>query len=241
MRMPPRRYFGTPFNRAQIIELQKLLGLERKEYAVRIALRIAASLLGCWQHDEARRQTSDVKSAKRRLDRIAVMAGNLARMLEEEPIAEDLLRVPGSILTRIQDRKDSDDVVSMGDLRQEDLDKLADLIAGLRIVSQNAERHFTDDLTFRCAYRLPRHDDAGKLTFVVYLWPDLFEIWALAGKKLAYTKDGPLHRFISFVHHVCELPRPSASTLKVAVLDWEHKPWKVGYSEDSPWWTWDED
>ncbi|MGF9764106.1 hypothetical protein AAII07_54285 [Microvirga sp. 0TCS3.31] len=237
MKTLPRRYFGTPFNRAQIVQMQDMLGLERKEYAVIVAEMIWVRVHECSRKQEVRRRIPEVKAVKRRLDSMSIMAGHLARLLQEEPIAERLIHEPGSFLTRA----DSDGVIHIDRLRQEDLNKLAELIAALRMVSQNAERYSKDDVDFRCVYELPPLDDAEKLTYRIWLWPTLFEVWEMLGKKVAYTKDGPLHRFISFVHDVCNLPKPSASTLKSALLEWEQDPRRAKIAEGPPWWILGED
>jgi hypothetical protein len=237
MRVLPKKYFGTPFNRAQIVQMQEMLGLERKEYAVQVAVNIGVNLELCSQIYEARRRISDVKAAKRQLGRIAVMAGDLARLLEDEPFAEDLIRRPGSFL----ERRGPDGVIDMPALRAEDQKKVADLIVGLRTISDMAEHYVSDDTAFRGVQWLPPLRDAGKRPEVFWLWPRLFEIWELAGRQVAGTKDGPLHRFVSFVHHVCELPSVSASTLRDSVAEWKRDGSRAKIAEGPPWWIAGED
>jgi hypothetical protein len=212
----PKRYFWTPFNRAQILELQQHLNLKTKADAVDAALWIRFTIENCRRDAESRHRVSDTKTAKRRLDRIATQAANLSRLLAEEPIAEHLVRPPGSFLNR-----SVDGVVDMPALREADQQKLHDLVATLRVISAQAGHLACDDLSFRSAHQLPPIWGTGKTPIVLWLWPQLFAIWEGSGRRVAKTAEGPLHKFVKFVHDVCGLASVSPSTLKDAVADWK--------------------
>jgi hypothetical protein len=236
----PKRYFGTPFTRADIAKLQSMLGLAKPD-AIYVASMIFGMLVHCEMENDARRRTPDVRIAKRRMEGIRNAAAQLARMLPEEPVAEDLVRVPGTMTDR-PELLTEEGVICMGKMHELDQRKLADFISTARTIRDSADEYLKTDFEFRELHRLPPAWGAGKSAVVLWLWPHLFEIWRWSGKRLAKTPDGPLHRFVSFVHTTCGLSGVSPSTLRDAVVAFERERKAEGEEcRPPPWRISDED
>src|SRR5829696_7228194 len=95
----------------------------------------------------------------------------------------------------------------MGKMNEIDQRKLADFISTARTIRDSADVYLKTDGGFRRLHHLPSACMAGKSAVVLWLWPRLFEIWRWSGKRLAKTPGGPLHRFVSSVHAICERQR----------------------------------
>jgi len=222
VREPPKRYEGTVFDREQIEKLRVMLDLETEDEAVLFASLISGSFHVYLHEVEQRRKIPDVRKAKRQLAQIATRSEDLARLLEEHPISEKLVRRRArSFEEWLAGNKDASGDVNIGRLREEDREELSKLINGLKVVSEVASFYLSSDEHFRDAVQLPRLKDAEKSAVVAHFWPKLFITWTQAGKALAGTPNGPLHKFVSLVHQACGLSDVSASTLRDAVAEWK--------------------
>jgi hypothetical protein len=228
----PSCYYGTPFSQEQVARMKCMLGLESEAETIHVAVWIATTAWICTEEDAARQRTPEIKTAKKRLDRIASVASLLAQLMEDEPIAEHLVRIPGTLQDRAVDGE-----IDLPAIRDEDQKKLRDFIGVARTIRIAADHYLADDQTLRFVYHLPPRSGVGKSPVALWLWPALFEIWEDCGNKVAKTPAGPLHRFVSFVHEACGFPEVKASTFKDAVTDWkqneqnlhrfEHPPWRI--------------
>lgn len=231
------RYEGTPFTREQVDQLGILLGLPDHDLSLIAALHISGIISAFISIEQRRIAVKDVKSAKRRLDRIANLAGQLAQLLKAEPIADGLLPGAGDF----ESRRSQDDGIYMSQLLQEDRDRFRAFVDTLQAIRSNANWTLRDDKRFRLAHMLPQADQAGQSPFARTLWPLLLDYWCHAGKRPALTVNGPLHRFIAIIHSAIEAPEPRGSTLKDAVLQWRQDDRRAWAATDPPWRPEDED
>ena len=210
-----------------------MLGLEKKSYAADIAIRIQSWVWTCEEEEAARAVIPDIKVERKRLERIATTAAILARLLEDEPLAEELMREPGAM----SDRQDAmeDGVLDMTKLHDIDQRKLMVFIQTAKQVRRNAEFALSDDRRLRLHLGLPKRENAGKSPITSRLWPNLFQTWTWAGKRVAKTNGGPLHRFVAFVHSVYDLGEVKASTLKDSIAEWQQDGWWQNMQPDPPW------
>jgi len=88
-------------------------------------------------------------------------------------------------------------------------------------ISAKAKLILDDDLLFRQVLSFPPSEQASRSSVAVLVWPTVFEVWEAAGRHLAKTPQGPLHRFLKLVHAVARLPEPSARTMRDAVDAWK--------------------
>jgi hypothetical protein len=224
MKKPPRRYQDSIFDKAQVEKLQGLLNLESHEKAVLFALLISTSYYGYLTKNELRRRISDVKNAKRQLKSIANKSKELARMLGEHPISENLVRRrPKNFdewLEGMSEFEDDNGAIEIARVEVENRKKLSALIEALTIISDSAWFFYDNDEHFRDAVHLPRLKDAEKTAVRADFWPRLFIIWRQAGKCIAGS-ERPLHDFLTLVHQACDLGNVSASTVRDAVAEWK--------------------
>jgi hypothetical protein len=221
------RYCETAFSREQMEELQSMLRLKSHDEALIAAAVITGQLMFCQQLIEGREKVPSTKAAKRRLNRIAVGTKELARLLAEEPAAEDLIRRPGSLVSRL----DENGEIDLSALREADKEHLKELISTLLVISKNAELHAIDDSTFRVSRRLHPASNTSTEIITRTLWPTLFTVWELAGEQLTWTENGPTHRFVNLVHSAVDLEAPSASTLRDAIRVWKKTERPAGFEE----------
>ena len=210
------KYAGTPFSQEQVDKIAGMLGINNHFAARCVAAEISGYLFLCEYQESRRKDVPDVKNAKRRLERIAALAGNLARLMEDEPLAVELTKPSMDI----HDRSDANGGIDMSRLRAEDRERSAKFIETLRFVSKEAGRTVGNEKLFRRAYWLPPTDQSTRSTLSLMLWPFLFKMWSDAGKKVAKTPHGPLHRFIILIHEAIEAPEPNPSTFRDAVSKW---------------------
>lgn len=227
MKRIPKRYGGTVFDRAQIEKLKILLDFESDEKVVLFALLITTRYCDYLYKTEVRRRISSVKNSKRELESIAKKSKELARMLEEHPISQKLVRRRAESLEQwLAEVQDEDGIIHMGRLQEEDRKKLELLVEALKVVSDAAWFFLDNDDQFREAVHLPRAEDAEKTAVRAHFWPGLFVIWEEAGKSVA-GGEGPLHKFVTLVHEACNLGNVSASTLGAAAAEWNRRKAQV--------------
>jgi hypothetical protein len=168
-----------------------------------------------WETD-ARNKITNIQKAKRDLDEIASAARRLERLLLSEPLLN--LLVSGPLLSVPTDEE-----------IEHYVDAPAILLQKLRKIESNADLFAKDDDLFRGTHGLPDRVQSQS-PVVCYLWPTLFAFWERAEKRLSHTKNGPLHRFVSFVHAELGYDSPSPSTLRDAIARYVGRASKNGKS-----------
>jgi hypothetical protein len=246
--------------------LQSMLGLKNHDEALIAALAVGSSLYICEKVIKGRRKVPDTTKARQRVERIHATARQLRMLLSEEPAALDLIGPPGDFLSHLDTHEESlkiaaarapDKLAAMEAKRR----RLVELLSLLEELEANALEHATDDDVFRAARWLvpgvPTDADVSEIASRE-LWPILFELWELAGKKPAATENGPTYRFIAFVHRAAGLPEPKAGTVADAVDRWREgnrprmldgvPPWRADgldrlreLARQPPWWMKNED
>lgn len=218
------KYAGTPFTLEQVDQIGVLLGLPGHDAAQIAAARISGLIQVCIHTERVRLPTPNARVAKRRVGRIAVLAGQLAHLLEHEPLGDRFLL---DLDSKLEPRSEGSGI-DMSLRLQENRRNFQGLIDHLRRVRSGADSILKDDGGFRAAYGLPPAHRAGQSTLAWLLWPGLFDLWWQVGKRPTLTDKGPLHRFVALVHVAIGEEEPSGSTLKDAVLAWrqdERKAW----------------
>jgi hypothetical protein len=230
MKEPPKRYQGTVFDRKQIDVLQDLLGFKYKQKAVLFAHLITVSYYEYMHEIDLRQKIPNTKNSKRQLKSIAEKSRDLARILEEHPISQELVRRRAASFEEWQAKlhkfEDEDGVIQLWKLQEDRTKKLGELIEALKVVSDEARFFLDNDDEFRRRVHLPPVKDAEKSAVRVHLWPSLFVIWEDAGKSIA-SGEGPLHKFVTLVHQACGIGSVSASTLGAAAAEWNQKSLRI--------------
>jgi hypothetical protein len=189
----------------RLSKLQEFLGGIGREHAKRIWQLISTTRADMKWLDAGRAKVPDVQKAKRDLAAIAKTARKLFDQMKNEPLRLYLIR---------------DDIpINCSDTELDaNVRAAVSFLWRLERVSQRAEKLSCDDADFRETHALPGPEQASLGPAQIHLWPFLFSVWEKAGKrKLAYTPDGPLQKFIDFIHIEMELPRPGQSALRTAV------------------------
>jgi hypothetical protein len=177
------------------------------------------SVIELW-HREAERvgaakaRTPNIKDAKRRLTVIQNSARKLAASLRSEPLFNLLLsggEMPGSI--------DSVGRLTAGTEEEWRIFEQGpdDFLKMINLISNTANEYLEDDVFLRHDLFLPSAEASTTGSIALILWPGLFDIWTRAGNHLAYTPDGPTHRFLNFVHEEFAIEPPLASAVRAAV------------------------
>jgi hypothetical protein len=122
------------FTRAQVDELQSMLGLDSYETADMVAKAVTDLLAGCERDAEARKIVPSDKEAKERLLKIARHAKELARLLCEDPYGD-------FVIPRPKRRREGGGNLNLLD---EAGRRPAELLTNLRILAQEATRQATD-------------------------------------------------------------------------------------------------
>ena len=146
--------------------------------------------------DEARARVPAIKDEIRDLEAISRHARELKRLISEKR-AYFAFAVEPKLETSANERRRF--------LRQ------------LDAIASDAERFSKAPDLARKVAGLPRAEDARTATEALELWPQLFDVWRSCGRRLAYTPNGPLHRFFKLVHEELGVPAPSASSLRDAI------------------------
>lgn len=137
------------------------------------------------------------QKAKKQLEVIRSTSRKLAALLNKEPLAAVLLSGDRLPVTIGPDGR----IIGGSDAQWEAYGAAPRMLAQqLEIVDATARRFLEDDDSFRGTHGLPSAKRSSAEAATLVLWPYLFRIWERAGRKLAYTVDGPLHRFLNFVH-----------------------------------------
>ncbi len=198
----------------RLAEFQRLLRIEDSAFAARtweVIKYVAAQVRSI---ERARKVVPDAQKAKKQLAVISSTSRKLAALLNNEPLADVLLSGDRLPVTIGPDGK----IVDASDAQWEAYAAAPRILAKqLEIIGATARRFLEDDESFRGTHGLPRAKQSSAEAATLVLWPHLFRIWERAGRKLAYTVDGPLHRFLNFVHREFGLARPSSSTLRDAI------------------------
>lgn len=223
------------FDDAQLARLRADLRLKSEGEAIHVAAMIAGRVWQCRWESAARERTPDIEAAQKRLDRIATTAALLARLLDEEPNAEELIRLPGWSLNHPKEYVGENGAFHSGKMHDDDRGRLKDFIQTARTIRRMAEDIICDDTRHRAHLELPRKSHAGATPHVVNVWPLLFDIWAAAGMKVATSNRGPTHRFVQFIHDVFGLPPAAHTTLREAVARWHRRGPSPVFADGPPW------
>lgn len=210
-----RAYCGC-FTRPQVDKLQSMLCLDDHESAFAVAAAISGALLECDNYISARRAVPVPSDVRTGLRETASYAQQLARCLREDPGAWTLIN-PIRRYTVVDDEGVHRLRIS---LLKEAGRRFKDLPATLQTIVDEATRQQEDKEEFLQARMLLPNVKLTKLEDMVatrILWPALFDLWTAAGKQVASTENGPMHRFIAFVHEVADLPEPKRGALRGAI------------------------
>lgn len=222
---------GTCFSEHEISVLGQHLSIADDRELIALARMITVSIKLCDGYVQSREATPDITQAKRRLERIANGAAILARHLEESGIADQLIHRPGNLANVNQTA-----FFNISMIRERESRQSEELVEHLGVISANAERLLDNSPDFMIVHNI--HPDVlpSKSPQWPGLWPHLFEIWHYAGKRVAKTPNGRLHKFVSFIHSVAELPPVSASTLRDAVAKWIQDELSANSDDHPTWW-----
>ena len=200
--------------RERLAEFQALLGVEDQGHAWRMWKVIERAKPLMERFERGRRRIPDAQKAKRHLAAVAGAARRLSALLAREPLNELLLNggmFPGALSEDCQ-------VILPTDLERRAFAAApGEFVKRLDGVATVAQLLADDDERFRLAHVLPNADHGAVTTAALVLWPLLFSFWEEEGRTLSHTPNGPLHRFVAFVHREFGLAKPSASTLRDAI------------------------
>jgi hypothetical protein len=205
------------FTRAQVDELQCMLKLDDHETARMVASAITDKLYQCRLCFEAQKNFPYDDKAKKRLRKIAQTAERLASLLCEEPDTRAIIGPPPR-----SEHREGARGTTLGKIREMTAwpDKV---LAALHSAAERANRQAEDQNEFVYARLLP--PDASLLgrgyVETKILWPFLFDLWADVRTQPAWTENGPLHRFLKFVHQVGDLPEPRSDTMRGVIETWK--------------------
>lgn len=228
------RVQGVSFSETQLDRLRELLALRDRDEAFYVSAMIEGRMDWCRREAAARERTPHIEDAKRRLDHLANCAARLVRLLEEEPEADRLVHIPGSMLDADALRAE-DGAIDVPGILEARAARLASFIETARIIRNVAEGEIKDDRNHRSGLGLSPKRYAGKAPHAWFLWPELFAIWQAAGFRVAKTAHGPLHRFVLFVHEVYGLSPVPATTVRDAVAAWLQDGSRTYYADGPPW------
>jgi hypothetical protein len=192
--------------------IQSLLGLPKTSQAVKVAMQIDGIMHMCVFVEERRRMIPDMKIAQRRVEQIATTAAKLAQLLGKEPAAIHIVRTQISDITEI-----------MSSTPERDNANLREFIIRLQAIRAKSEALLDYASYLRTIYFPPSALSARRSGVHTILWPFLFQAWEWSGQKVAKTPDGPLHRFVAYLHSALGLPEVRASTLRDAVTAYLHE------------------
>jgi hypothetical protein len=162
--------------------LRLLLNLRTDADVYRAAARLQSPIFMFLYSKEKRRRAPDPKHTARRLRTIKRLADELRQRLSEEPLAVHLAY----------------------DLDHQKFNeapkRLARLTCDLAVVSNSALRIADKDENIRILSHLPPPRQGQMRTETAMLWPMLFRVWVGFGRKVTFSPDGPLVKFIALVH-----------------------------------------
>jgi hypothetical protein len=151
-----------------------------------------------------------------RLAKIANLAKQLGRLLEAEPLDYELVRpmvanldvrirsdVAGGIIEKVKA------TLPAIQKRATQLVENPDELRGARL--EDSLGHGKGPVTGKSAERR-------------FIWEPTFQLWVKLGRKVGYSADGPIMRFIRVVHEALEIPEPKGGAVQQAVDDFLKRP-----------------
>jgi hypothetical protein len=64
----------------------------------------------------------------------------------------------------------------------------------------------------------------GKSAERRFIWERTFELWTALGRRVGYSDDGPVLRFIRIIHEALGIPAPKPSAVRQAIDDFNGRP-----------------
>jgi len=196
-----------PFDDATIEELARTLGCDHSK-ATEAAQRIQMAIEGVRNRQSipAGRVKADQEGLKTLETGLSHGVLALTRILETDPVAFNVEQLAERV-----------------GIERADLDQSRSVMRALVLLARFLAEN-TD--AYRLLNYLPTGDEikprAKPETEI--LWPVLFDLWHSSYGKLQYSKNGPLFRFIEFVHKHAGFEPPPNGTLRSAVKRWEPGP-----------------
>jgi hypothetical protein len=153
---------------------------------------------------------------RKRLARIATLARQLGRLLQDEPLDYELVRPMAGTLGP--------------PVPIEFLGGMADnLTATLLTIEQVATKLVAnpDELRGdRLEYSFGR--DKGPATRKSaerrFIWEPTFQLWVKLGRTVGYSPNGPIMRFIRTLHEALQIPEPKGGAVQQAIDDFLKRP-----------------
>lgn len=122
----------------------------------------------------------------------------------------------------------------------EAIERAARFLNELDVLARNANFLEKNDEKLRRGALLPLANYTKRHIVGLTLWKTLFHLWEAAGKAVAESEQGPLFRFVTYVHSCVDLPEPKSDTLGDAVKKWKEgerqlfngvpPPWQIGWN-----------
>lgn len=195
------------FSAEQLAKLKEMLGLASLEEAGFVAAEICGSIVIHDMVAEARQRTEEFEQAHARLESIRSAAKRLSSLLAQEPLAGTLL----------SPRETLSGDIDMPEVLERREQQAASLQNQLAVLLLNAEEFLQSRDHHRVVRMLPTAADAELSSVSLTLWPILFRVWTRHRQKLGKTEDGPLHRFVTFIHEVAGLEEPRWGALRGSI------------------------
>jgi hypothetical protein len=191
----------------QLARLKEMLGLASLEEAGFVAAEVWGALVIHDMVAEARQRTEEFEQAHARLESIRSAAKRLSSLLAQEPIAGTLL----------SPRETFSGAIDMSEVLERREQQAASLQHQLAVLLLNAEELLQSRDQHRAVRMLPTAANAELSSVSLTLWPILFRVWTRHRQKLGKTEDGPLHRFVIFIHEIAGLQEPRWGALRYAI------------------------
>ena len=222
------------FSAEQLVTLGQLLNLKNDEEIRGAAAGIFGVLVGHMLTLSASERIPDRTEKKKKLGQIGKTARKLELLLRDFDLTAPLTDAPSQDnpnfpalkgMARMLYRK------PLWDLEQVKVFDLIELLVYLRV---NAYRLMDNDDSFSFYFMLPPANRISRDFVANSIWPRLFKLWEMAGRKVACSPKGPTMRYLQFIHEVAGLEAPSASALRTAVERWGDDPTR-DRPELAPW------
>jgi hypothetical protein len=195
-------------------ELRSHLSLPGKGDSEGAACLIELNMALIENAEHKRQRDPDLQSSRRKWERISKLSSELANLIGKDADAR-LVLFPKAIAYRPEENL----VGHNNNGRMTSFDVITEQLRFMAAISENYAQD--DDMFFFLKRGHPRDFPDGPL--INQLWRELFGLWIASHGKLSQTANGPLQRFVFFVHDVIGRPRPSTSTLRDAARSY-HEP-----------------
>lgn len=166
-----------------------------------------------WALPHIERRLGPSAQHRDRLLELAILAKRMRPLLLAEPLLDNLLLLPSP---------DSEDLGKERKVTEEFLGRLRHLeeLAGHLARDQKAlqgwryERCFPDHVIRESAKSLPRR----------VIWEPVLKLWRAQGRRLGYSRDGPIMRVLATIHGACGIEPPRAESVRQTIRDLQKSP-----------------